>query len=120
MAERPSTVFHGREPPAEADGRPAPVDAGGEDGEDQSPRALWEQGVDEGERRLHRSLLSATATGLVGGIDVMVGVGIAAVVSGALSLAVPAKLASVLGSLVFGIGFVLIAIGRSELSARTS
>jgi formate/nitrite transporter FocA (FNT family) len=94
---------------------PVPVDAGGGDGEAQTPAALWEQGVDEGERRLQRKPLAAAATGLVGGIDVMVGVAVASVTAGALTSVMPAKLASVLGSLVFGVGFVLITVGRSEL-----
>jgi formate/nitrite transporter FocA (FNT family) len=92
-----------------------PVDAGAQDGEDQSPGALWAQGLSEGEQRLSRRPLAAAATGLVGGFDVMIGVAVAAVVAGALSPVMPAKLASVIGSLAFGIGFVLITIGRSEL-----
>jgi formate/nitrite transporter FocA (FNT family) len=97
------------------DGNPTPVDAGGEDGEGQSPRALWEQGLGEGERRLRRRPISAAATGLVGGIDVMIGVAVASVLAGSLAAVMPAKLASVIGSLAFGIGFILITIGRSEL-----
>src|SRR5438309_719131 len=92
-----------------------PVDAGGEDGEDQSPAALWEQGLEEGQQRLERRPMQAAATGLVGGFDVMVGVAVASVLAGSLASVMPAKLAAVLGSLAFGIGFVLISIGRSEL-----
>lgn len=92
-----------------------PVDAGGEDGQTQSPGVMWEHGLEEGERRLDRRITSASATGFVGGIDVMIGVAADVVVSGALSEVMPAELASVLGAFVFGIGFVLISIGRSEL-----
>jgi formate/nitrite transporter FocA (FNT family) len=91
------------------------VDAGGENGERQSPSALWSQGLEEGESRLSRRPLSAASTGLVGGFDVMIGVGVATVVAGALSGVLPAKLASVIGALAFGVGFVLITLGRSEL-----
>jgi formate-nitrite transporter family protein len=91
------------------------VDAGGQNAEEQSPGALWAQGLEEGENRLTRRPLSAAATGLVGGFDVMIGVTVAAVLAGSLSQVVPAKLAAVLGSFVFGVGFVLITIGRSEL-----
>ncbi|MFL5860156.1 MAG: formate/nitrite transporter family protein [Solirubrobacteraceae bacterium] len=94
---------------------PVAVDAGGEDGEDQSPAGLWERGLDEGQQRLGRRPMQAAATGLVGGFDVMVGVAVASVVAGSLSMVLPAKLAAVLGSLAFGIGFVLVSIGRSEL-----
>jgi formate/nitrite transporter FocA (FNT family) len=107
-------VSHTQERHAETDSA-VPVDAGGQDGEGQSPGALWEEGLTEGEQRLNRRPISAAATGLVGGFDVMIGVAVAAVVSGALSSVMPAKLAAVMGSLVFGIGFVLITIGRSEL-----
>jgi formate/nitrite transporter FocA (FNT family) len=92
-----------------------PVDAGGENSDAQSPGALWEQGVEEGERRLRRRPLSAAATGLVGGFDVMIGVAVDTVLAGALSSVMPLKLAAVIGAVVFGIGFVLISIGRSEL-----
>ena len=95
--------------------RAVAVDAGGQDGEGQSPGALWAQGLEEGEGRLSRRPLSAAATGLVGGFDVMIGVAVAAVLAGSLSQVMPPKLAAVLGSLVFGVGFVLITIGRSEL-----
>jgi formate-nitrite transporter family protein len=99
----------------EVDGeRPVAVDAGGED-RDESAAELWSQGLEEGEQRLGRGRLSAAATGLVGGFDVMIGVGVASVVAGALSTALPVKLAAVLGALTFGVGFVLITIGRSEL-----
>ncbi|HZU40121.1 MAG TPA: formate/nitrite transporter family protein [Solirubrobacteraceae bacterium] len=91
------------------------VDAGGHLAEEQTPGVLWGQGLEEGERRLQRRPLSAAATGLVGGFDVMIGVAVMTVVAGALHYTMSAKLASVLGALVFGIGFVLISIGRSEL-----
>ena len=91
------------------------VDAGGQQGPGQSPGALWAHGLEEGEDRLSRPPLSAAATGLVGGFDVMIGVAVAAVLAGSLSEVMPTKLAGVLGSLVFGVGLVLITIGRSEL-----
>jgi formate-nitrite transporter family protein len=97
------------------DGGAVAVDAGGQNGAGQSPSALWAQGLEEGEGRLNRRPLAAGATGLVGGFDVMIGVAVAAVVAGSLSEVMPAKVAAVLGSLVFGVGFVLITIGRSEL-----
>jgi formate/nitrite transporter FocA (FNT family) len=51
----------------------------------------------------------------VGGFDVMIGVAVASVVAGSLHSVVPVKVAAVIGALTFGIGFVLISIGRSEL-----
>ncbi len=98
-----------------ASDRRAPTDAGGLDGAADRPGALWEQGLAQGEQRLSRRPLAAAATGLVGGFDVMIGVGVSSVVAGALGAVLPRGLASTLGGLTFGIGFVLITLGRSEL-----
>ncbi len=91
------------------------VEAGGREGQEQSPGALWEHGLEEGEQRLSRRPLAAAATGLVGGFDVMIGVAVASVLSGALTTVMPTRLASTLGAAAFGIGLVLITLGRSEL-----
>jgi formate/nitrite transporter FocA (FNT family) len=104
-----------RVPDPDATQPPVPIDAGGQDGEEHTPGALWEQGLEQGEQRLNRRPLAAAATGLVGGFDVMIGVTVASVLAGALSMVLPTKLASTLGASAFGIGFVLITLGRSEL-----
>src|SRR5215212_4883422 len=80
------------------------------------PDEIWEESVEEGERRLSRGTVGLFATGVVGGFDVMVGVMALAVVSGAMALVLPEEVAHVIGSLVFGIGFVLLAFVRSALS----
>jgi formate/nitrite transporter FocA (FNT family) len=79
------------------------------------PDQIWEQSVEEGERRLARRPLGLAATGVLGGVDVMLGVMALAVVSGALAVALPEQIAHVGGSLFFGIGFVFLIVGRSEL-----
>ena len=79
------------------------------------PEEIWEQSVEEGERRLARAPQGLAATGVVGGVDVMLGVMALAVVSGALAVSLPEQIAHIGGSLVFGIGFVFLVIGRSEL-----
>ena len=79
------------------------------------PDEIWQTSVEEGDRRLRRGVLGLASTGLVGGIDVMVGVLALTVVSGALAVAVPEPIAHIGGSLVFGIGFVMLVVGRSEL-----
>lgn len=77
---------------------------------------VWEETVDEGERRVDRSASALLATGFVGGVDVMLGILAMVVLSGALHEAgLSQDTAHVLGSLVFGVGFVFIVIGRSEL-----
>ena len=79
------------------------------------PADIWDQGVDEGERRLTRSIPGLLATGLVGGVDIMLGIVALTVTSGALALVMPEPTAHLLGSFTFGIGLVFLVIGRSEL-----
>jgi len=79
------------------------------------PDEIWQTSVEEGDRRLSRGVLGMASTGAVGGIDVMVGVMALCVVSGALALVLPEPVAHVGGSFVFGIGFVMLILGRSEL-----
>jgi formate-nitrite transporter family protein len=79
------------------------------------PDEIWSESVDEGERRLGRRPTGLAATGVVGGIDVMLGIMAMTVVSGALAASLPEEIAHVGGSLFFGIAFVLILVGRSEL-----
>lgn len=79
------------------------------------PRDIWRETVDEGERRLSRRRRGLAATGIVGGLDVMLGLLAVLVLTGALGAVADAELAHVLGSLAFGIALVLVTIGRSEL-----
>lgn len=80
-----------------------------------NPDEIWDESVEEGERRLSRGTVALGATGLVGGVDVMLGVMSLTVVSGALAVSLPEQIAHIGGSLFFGIGFVLLIVGRSEL-----
>lgn len=79
------------------------------------PDEIWDQSAEEGRRRLSRGATGMAATGLVGGVDVMLGVMALSVVSGALAVSLPEQIAHVGGSLFFGIGLVLLVVGRSEL-----
>jgi formate/nitrite transporter FocA (FNT family) len=80
-----------------------------------NPSQIWDETVDEGERRLRRGGPGLLSTGFFGGIDVMLAVLALTVVTGALSVALPEPIAHIGGSLFFGIGFVTLVIGRSEL-----
>lgn len=80
-----------------------------------NPDEIWQEAVEEGDRRLNRGVLSLASTGAVGGIDVMVGVLALTVVAGALGTVLGEEVAHVGGSLFFGIGFVMLIVGRSEL-----
>ena len=80
-----------------------------------SPDEIWDESVQEGSRRLGRGSAGLAATGVIGGVDVMIGIMALTVVSGALAVALPEQIAHIGGSLAFGVGFVLIILGRSEL-----
>jgi formate/nitrite transporter FocA (FNT family) len=79
------------------------------------PAEIWDQGADEGERRLSRSATGLIATGVVGGVDIKLGILALVVAEGGLLLVMPEGTAHLLASTVFGIGLVFLVIGRSEL-----
>jgi formate-nitrite transporter family protein len=79
------------------------------------PAEIWEAGLDEGHRRLERGWSGLAATGFSGGVDVFFSILAVAVTSAALHVVMPEAPAHVLASLTFGIGFVLITLGRAEL-----
>src|SRR4051794_27307652 len=80
-----------------------------------APHEIWEDSLDEGERRLRRRSSALAATGFAGGIDVFFSILVLAVTSGALAVVMPEQPAHVLASLTFGVGFVFITLGRAEL-----
>ncbi len=79
------------------------------------PREIWQDSLEDGQRRLARPTSVLAATGLLGGFHVTLGLLALVVTTGALTEVVPAPTAHVLGSLTFGVGFVFLTIGRSEL-----
>lgn len=68
----------------------------------------FERSVEEGVVRIHRSLPSLVATGLVGGLDVGVGVF-------AMFFVKEETGSALLGALAFGIGFLALTLAKSEL-----
>jgi formate/nitrite transporter FocA (FNT family) len=79
------------------------------------PEEIYEQTREEGQRRLSRPLLELAATAVVGGFDVGFGVGALALAGGAFLDHGGADVARVAGAIAFGIGFVFVVVGRSEL-----
>lgn len=75
---------------------------------DEQLRSAFHRSVDDGVVRLRRSWTALGATGLVGGLDVGLGVLALLVVEEATG-------SRILGALAFGIGFVALTLGRSEL-----
>jgi formate/nitrite transporter FocA (FNT family) len=70
---------------------------------------------DEGERRLNRSRLELTTTSLVAGFDIVFGVIAIATVTALVTPKLGPSMAHFVGSLFFGIAFIFIVVGRSEL-----
>ena len=79
------------------------------------PHEIWQDSLADGRRRLARPASVLAATGLLGGFHVTLGLLALVVTTGALSAVMPQSTAHVLGSLTFGIGFIFLTIGRSEL-----
>ncbi len=79
------------------------------------PHEIWQDSLADGQRRLARPASVLAATGLLGGFHVTLGLLALVVTTGALSAVMPQSTAHVLGSVTFGIGFVFLTIGRSEL-----
>lgn len=79
------------------------------------PRDIWQDSLEDGQRRLARPAAVLAATGLLGGFHITLGLLALVVTTGALVAVMPERTAHVLGSLTFGIGFVFLTIGRSEL-----
>jgi formate/nitrite transporter FocA (FNT family) len=79
------------------------------------PEEIYERARREGRRRLSRPLLELSATALVGGFDVAFGVAAFGLAAGAISARSGSGVAHLVGSVAFGIGFVFVVVGRSEL-----
>lgn len=79
------------------------------------PRDIWDQGFEEGERRMKRGVAGQASTALLGGFDVMLGLALVFSLSGALMAVTTEDLSHAIGALPFGVAFVFITIGRSEL-----
>jgi formate/nitrite transporter FocA (FNT family) len=75
------------------------------------PEKIYEATREEGRRRLSRPLLELAATALVGGFDVAFGVAAYALAAAA----VGGDRGRIAGAIAFGIGFVFIVVGKSEL-----
>jgi formate/nitrite transporter FocA (FNT family) len=79
------------------------------------PEQIYARARDEGRRRLARPVLELAATALVGGFDVAFGVVAFGLAAGAVAGSVRPEVAHLVGALAFGIGFVFVVVGKSEL-----
>jgi formate/nitrite transporter FocA (FNT family) len=79
------------------------------------PEEIFARTREEGQRRLSRPLLELGSTAFVAGVDVVFGVVALTTVTALTTKWVGKEAAHFFGSVAFGIGFVFIVIGRSEL-----
>ena len=79
------------------------------------PEEIYEQTRREGRRRLSRPVLELVATALVGGFDVAFGVAAFGITAALTDERLGNDAAHAVGAVVFGIGFVFVVVGRSEL-----
>jgi formate-nitrite transporter family protein len=79
------------------------------------PHEMFARTREEGERRLTRSALELATTSLVAGFDVVFGVVALAAATAAMTPHFGPSAAHLFGSLFFGIAFIFIVVGRSEL-----
>ena len=79
------------------------------------PEEIYERTREEGRRRLSRPLLELGATALIGGFDVAVGLVVFVLAVASLTPRLGENAAHLIGAIGFGIGFVFIVVGRSEL-----
>jgi len=80
-----------------------------------NPREMFARTRDEGERRLERSRLELCTTSLAAGFDIVFGVIAIATVTALVTPKLGPSMAHFVGSLFFGIAFIFIVVGRSEL-----
>ena len=112
---------HGRQRPDERGDDRADEDADtADENADQpeeapEPHEMFARTRDEGERRLSRTRLELCTTSLVAGFDIVFGVIAIATVTALMTPRLGPSAAHMVGSLFFGIAFIFIVVGRSEL-----
>jgi formate/nitrite transporter FocA (FNT family) len=79
------------------------------------PEEIYRQTREEGRRRLSRPVLELAATAVVGGLDVAFGIAVYGLTAAAVEPKGGEGLAHLAGAIGFGIAFVFIVVGRSEL-----
>ncbi len=104
---------------AEEPEEPEPPDREAENAEQPEeppePHQMFARTRDEGQRRLSRSRLELSTTSLVAGFDIVFGVIAIATVTALVTPKLGPSMAHFVGSLFFGIAFIFIVVGRSEL-----
>jgi formate-nitrite transporter family protein len=79
------------------------------------PDEIYERTREEGERRLSRPPLELITTAIAAGVDIVFGIVALGVVTALVSKRYGTELGHFFGSIAFGVSFVFIVVGRSEL-----
>jgi formate/nitrite transporter FocA (FNT family) len=79
------------------------------------PEEIFQRTREEGQRRLSRPLLELSSTALLAGVDVVFGIIALGTASALLTPRFGSEVGHLAGSIAFGMAFVFIVIGRSEL-----
>lgn len=79
------------------------------------PEQIYERTREEGERRLSRPALELATTAIAAGVDVVFGIVALGVASALVSKRFGTELGHLFGAIAFGVSFVFIVVGRSEL-----
>lgn len=85
------------------------------EGEAAEPAEMFDRAREEGRRRLSRSWLEVAATAFVAGFDVVFGIIALGAADAAVTPHFGAAAGHLIGALAFGIAFVFITVGQSEL-----
>jgi formate-nitrite transporter family protein len=80
-----------------------------------SPQQIFERSLAEGRRRLHMRLVQQISTGFLAGVTITFGIVALAVTDAEIGRDLGPGVATVAGSMAFGVGLVLLIVGRSEL-----
>jgi formate/nitrite transporter FocA (FNT family) len=79
------------------------------------PEEIFERAVEEGERRLDQSMLELVATSFIAGFTVVFGIVALGIVEALVAPRYGHGLATLGGSLAFGVALVFLVVGRTEL-----
>lgn len=81
----------------------------------EQPETTFDRAAEEGYERLRRNRLDLVITASIAGIEVLFGAVAAATVIGYLTPVIGRDASTVIGAVVFPLGFMLVLLGRSEL-----
>jgi formate-nitrite transporter family protein len=80
-----------------------------------SPQEVYTRAIEEGRRRLSMPPLEEAATGLIAGVSIVFGIVALAITTALVEARLGGDIGTLAGAMAFGIGLVLLVVGRTEL-----